>query len=63
MFIQGFSTFIAETCYRYLNVPVVGGSQTQSYTTLSGQEIAITFTPPTAVLFLCKSHSNFCISA
>ena len=54
MFIQGFSTFIAETCYRYLNVPVVGGSQTQSYTTLSGQEIAITFTPPTAVLFYVR---------
>ena len=58
MFVQGFSPFIASTCYKFLNIPVVNGTQMQTYTTLSGQNIAVTFTPPTAVLFYVKFTVN-----
>jgi len=54
MIVQGYSEELANTYTDYLNVPCVGGALTQYYTTLSGQDIAVTYSLPTQVVLYIK---------
>lgn len=49
MFVQGYNENIATTYFAYINVPCVGGTQSQVHTTLSGQDLVITYSLPAQV--------------
>lgn len=48
LFIQGYSPFIADTYFSYLNVPCVNGDIVQGYTTQVGQIFEMSYSPPVA---------------
>jgi len=49
MFVQGYSDFIADTYFTYLNVPCVDGTESQDFITQAGQTIPVTYSIPTQV--------------
>jgi len=46
MFVQGYSDFIADTYFKYMSAPCVGGAVTQNFITLAGQILPITYSQP-----------------
>lgn len=54
MIVQGFSEELANTYFDYLDVPCVGGTLSQIHTTLSGQDISISYSSPEQVRLYVK---------